>query len=275
MDSGHRSLSQTAKQRYEAEGPNCALLPMVIGCLGDFTAAVSAFQSADAPFWFRGHGDFRWGLSPSALRLRKRSGRDRALELAYEFKRRAASGLEYLPADDNLLEWCQIAQHYGIPTRMLDWTETASVALYFACQHAATDGAVFILEPRDLNKQLSPSEFRILDYDHDKTRIDSYMALDGERVEGRSGKPTIAILPSWHSPRIERQRGTFTIHGSKNFTLTSDQAPSLMYVPVPRQAKRALLRELERTAGVDEMSNFPEPEHIAAQIVRRARLTSL
>jgi hypothetical protein len=57
------------------------------------------------------------------------------------------------------------------------------------------------------------------------------------------------------------QKGVFTLHGSR-FDLDKDQAPSLVALPIVREAKGQLLVELERI-GVDEMTIFPELEHSA------------
>jgi hypothetical protein len=68
------------------------------------------------------------------------------------------------------------------------------------------------------------------------------------------------------------QQGAFTLHGSKTFTLTGKQVPSLVYVPILKKYKKALSAELERF-GVSEMTIFPEPEHVCSFLKQSAKLS--
>jgi hypothetical protein len=49
---------------------------------------------------------------------------------------------------DDVGEWLPIMQHYGLPTRLLDWTTNLLVGLYFCCnQRKEEDGALFAFDP--------------------------------------------------------------------------------------------------------------------------------
>ena len=63
------------------------------------------------------------------------------------------------------------------------------------------------------------------------------------------------------------QKGKFTLHGAGKFALTSKQVPSLVGLAVLHEDKETLLGELQ-TIGIDEMSIFPEPEHVCSYICR-------
>ena len=106
----------------------------------------------DAPgdWIFRGHSSHQWNLAASVHRLT--GGLDWALDklvlferqVLSEFKRRASIFLPSRPASD--WEWMVIAQHFGLPTRILDWTENPLVALYFSVRdskEASRDGTLF------------------------------------------------------------------------------------------------------------------------------------
>jgi hypothetical protein len=249
--------------------------PRPITTLGEFFDICEQTLKPDTEYWFRGHADSRWTLTPSALRYPNARQRNAALNLLATFKRYAETTLPHAPAPREELKWVQIARHYGLPTRLLDWTRNAAVALYFACMcppRADVDGAVFRFNPVDLNRNADLKNARILDAHSDARKIAKYLTLSG-RTDAR-GPSTIAINPAWNSERILRQQGAFTLHGSREFTLTAEQAPSLVCWRVPGARKQQLLRELER-AGTNEMTIFPEPEHICRYLVWKEKLDVL
>jgi hypothetical protein len=261
------------KRRQKETGFFCRMHPRPITELGEFFSMCGGVLKEDTEYWFRGHADLQWTLTPSALRYDTAAKRDRALGLLHVFKRYAETKLPHLPEPKEELKWVQLARHYGLPTRLLDWTRNAAIALYFACERRAdgtdTDGAVYMLNPEDLNRMAYPKDPRIYDAHSDAKRIARYLALSGS--EDEDGLKTIAMNPVWNDERIVLQQGVFTLHGSVEFTLTADQAPSLVYFCVPTGHKQRILRELER-AGICEMSIYPETEHMCRYLVWREKL---
>lgn len=118
---------------------------------------------------YRGQSCAEWSLAPSFTRLCSRLGyeRPRALEIEKliqrRFKERAHLHLEqrFLPAGSGsiiqtaaLCEWWSLMQHYRAPTRLLDWTHSPLVALYFAVRDRwETDGAVWCLHRPTLRER--------------------------------------------------------------------------------------------------------------------------
>jgi len=125
------------------------------------------------------------------------------------------------------------------------------------------------MNPIDLNRASFPSKPRILDQHQDAKTIAKYLQLTGSSSSSRK-LATLAISPIWNSERIMAQKGAFTLHGTE-FALNSEQAPSLVAVPIFREAKSALQRDLERI-GMDEMTLYPELEHACRFLRRRAGL---
>jgi hypothetical protein len=102
------------------------------------------------PVWFRGQSEFNWKLTPSVARVT--GGIDAEFALVKRFKQNALSFLTNRPLSE--WDWLFLMQHYGVPTRLLDWTESPLVALYFAVSeidHLGEDGALWCLLPKELN----------------------------------------------------------------------------------------------------------------------------
>jgi hypothetical protein len=245
---------------------DCQIVRSRVASLADFFALVDSLTS-DERFWFRGHSKVSHELVPSALRYRSKPQRDAALALLGEFQRIAEHKIPRPPARHELFEWIQVAQHYGLPTRLLDWTESPTVGLFFACVGSPSDdGILFSMNPAELNALGPGKAKRILTARADAGLLKRYQALGGSSA-GKRGGFALAINPIWNSERLIAQRGVFTLHGSR-FALDQVQAPSLIGIPLPHEAKPFLLRQLS-TVGVDRLTLFPELEHTCRYLRER------
>jgi FRG domain len=262
------SLTVAEAKRFKSCPVRCPKLPHRVTSLADYIQVISSTVSGNERFWFRGHDDPSYSLTPSALRYEKTKDRQTALNLISDFKRVAEIKLPRPPDPQDELKWAQIAQHYGLPTRLLDWTESATTALYFACLNPDFDGIVFVLNPVDLNRlsdRLKPS---ILDPQRDEAVILRY--LKSKPKESKSRAYPRAINPVWNSDRLILQKGVFTLHGTR-FSLDAGGLPSLAAVLILKEFKLILLSQLQRV-GVDEMTLFPELEHSCRHLVRLSGL---
>jgi hypothetical protein len=262
-------LPGKVRKEYERTGPDCPVYDYYVRDLSDYFAVFNTLLTEDRVFWFRGHSDLQYRFTPSALRYRTESQRNKALGLLAEFRRLGEIKIEKPPSPEDNLKWLQLAQHYGLPTRLLDWTENAAAALYFACRRPDRHGLVGVLNPIDLNRVVDSNRPRIFDAHLDANVITPYLNLTG-RINPR-GRRTIAVLPILNSERIVLQKGVFTLHGSRAFALDRTQVPSLVYLPVLKEVKERLLAELDRV-GINEMSLFPELEHICTHLKKKAKL---
>jgi hypothetical protein len=99
---------------------------------------------------FRGQSNSSWGLKSSFERAAEDIDPERwpILEhnMLLEFKRHAHHFVRHVPKDNSLVEWLAIMQHYGCPTRLLDFTRSAYIALFFAVANASNDSAIWAID---------------------------------------------------------------------------------------------------------------------------------
>jgi FRG domain len=94
------------------------------------------------PWIFRGQSSARWSLASALERTTRTISFEQAEQyLLREFKRRAHHHLRSEELPRTLGEWLALMQHYGTPTRMLDFTWSPYVAAYFAFEDPPADGA--------------------------------------------------------------------------------------------------------------------------------------
>ncbi len=266
-----RKTKPAYSRLYGACPVECPIGAKPVRSLSGYLAKLDpAFKSQSGHRWFRGHADLTWRLAPSALRYRKPEHIRKALGLLVDFRRAADFRIDRPPPFGDGLKWMQLAQHYGLHTRLMDWTSNAAAALYFACLQPNKNGMVFYMDPTDLNFSLLKGARRLLDPEEDQKLIAPYIHLT-ERRDPRGRHRTVAIQPVINSERIQLQRSAFTLHGNRKFALTDGEAPSLCYIPVLAGDKPKLLDQLG-AVGIDEMSIFPEPEHICSHLKRAAGL---
>lgn len=218
--------------------------------------------------WFRGQNSADWKLQPSLYRYvpTVRPIRQLEDEIRQEFIVRAPSlGTE---RPQNNWEWYFLMQHSGAPTRLLDWTESALIALFFAVRNKSdnSDAVVWILEPWMLNKYVIQLDEVIApgaETGMVQSQIDRYSPWLPDRYanEAKLEKELpVAIYPTHFSRRISSQRSCFTIHGSDfdGFNhLPIEIRPYLQKVIIPGSQVKEIEHSLS-VLGIDELTVFPD-----------------
>jgi FRG domain/SET domain len=248
--------------------------------LGEFTGIVTELTRRDLELWFRGQSSAEWGLLPKLYRddspiagdgvdaADTRSDDDENREA---FIRQAANLSDIRVSDK--WDWYFVMQHYGMRTRLLDWTDGALLGLYFALRESKgyDDAAVWVLDPFQLNKKVVGKAEVIPTGDpgtakDDKRRYERWL---GDRfARGRWPRKPVAIYPGHIMRRIGAQRSCFTIHGLDRRPLELIARRSGIFVRkivIPSWNVTSMRRTLE-TCGIDETTVFPDLEGLSRQV---------
>src|SRR5262249_35390508 len=217
-------------------------------------------------YWFRGQtkAEAGWSLTPKVYRedfgpvgMTSEERFKKECQLNQDFRVMSA-GLRR--GGEEPVDLYFLQQHYGMPTRLLDWTNNPLAALYFACSGDWSDvGEVFMMDVY----QLPQPEDKGLQGIATSGRKEIQDAIEVISSWGGAGaEPTriIAVRPDYFDRRISLQRGCFTLHGPDHQTLTPDQNPTLTSVKIASDHhKQKILRQLT-LLGVDHFSIYGDLE---------------
>lgn len=129
-----------------------------VGCWKDFEdfheSLLTGRDPAKVMWVFRGQADFSWELKTALDRAADDFSLNREdlplIEegMVREFQRRVGTSRADidLPARSNILAWLALMRHHGAPTRLLDWSYSLYVALFFAVETAREDSAVWAID---------------------------------------------------------------------------------------------------------------------------------
>lgn len=173
-----------------------------------------------------------------------------------------------------LIDWWAVMQHYGAPTRLLDWTLSPFVAAYFAVEREAEQpGAVYLLQPYKLHEANSLSN--------------EYKALQASETvwDGAATKASFVMAYAqsrYSATRMIAQQGHYTVctdvlgdHGdviAKTMPPQGDsKSPPFYRLVIPAELKPEFRQHL-RTMNVTASSLFPGVDGLGRSIAERIRL---
>ena len=230
--------------------------------ISDFIEVIQRYKSTEG--WdFRGQAKLCWPLVPKAGRdqyfcrpnplIRNNDHIQVSGDLGRfdQWKHHAVAIRDPLPANE--FDCLAYAQHYGLATRLLDWTTNPLVALFFAVEtDLATDGAVFCYFPL----QTVPRATAILD----------------------EYKLTARFVPPQFDRRIVAQSGVFSYHYDPRAPIEAEIIPShapyigpdtrgknLAVIKVPAAQKESFQARLSEL-GITKRTLFPDLDGVSAYV---------
>jgi len=261
-----------------------ALGPQVIDCRtwADLDNAIEVLVG-DQPYqWlFRGQRVSRWPLQPTIERiLGSRSQLDIEQRLLNEFRSKAHLYTPHLPPMDDVLGWFSVMQHHGIATRLLDWTYSAYVGLFFAIGSQSSDeeGALWAVHAdtlttafrREAKTVLRSTYGRVSGRDPEDFKN---IALPPAFSRGPSPGLVATMLPSFHVSRLSSQQGCFLVNCNYRMAFEESLAGMmseatgawLFKIVFPQTLRAVILRRLMHF-NIHPATLFPDLEGLAAFI---------
>ncbi|RYE19788.1 MAG: FRG domain-containing protein [Sphingobacteriaceae bacterium] len=258
---------------------------IIINDLPDVMSSVSSLLELARPnfLWFRGISKESYKLVPTIYRHSEKKTIDDLLELEEQIMSRFSQRSIPFRTRELAGDWEPLfyMQHFGIPTRLLDWTENPLVALFFALTGAITDGStdnavIWIVNPMLWNKHMMS-----------QMRAERIFAPGEDALKGfvpptpitplrRADRNTVPVFMNgtYNSPRIVAQRGGFSIFGTDVTPLeevfehsASLPVDCLVKLVIPNDKIQYLLSSITSLGTTDSVI-YPDMEGLGREIKR-------
>lgn len=257
------------------------IMEHVPGSFSELLEFIEKFQNSRDISWYRGTGNASYSLVPTLARRTPALTPEQLNKIERGIANTFAQRSPPFVRMDFANEWKMLfyMQHYGIPTRLLDWSESPFVGLYFALTsvgrdkkgNPTSDVALWMCDPVAWNRTaLSHISFSGSVLDETCEEIKAYSPSSD--VDQRATIP-IMIYGTHNSPRIVAQRGVFSLFGKgvegMEATFSNGKFPSesLVKITISKKFINDLLISLHRK-GFAESTIYPDLHGLSLEIKR-------
>ncbi len=182
-----------------------------------------------------------------------------------------------------------LLQHYGIPTRLLDVTENALIALYFACEDEdiKNDGIIYIFKDNELSLEDSQIIEKLAEsyqLPYVERNISSFLRCDSRETESIKNLCSnyIIVRSSIKSQRQYNQAGCFILFPNKitennDFGLKIDKTPGKIYkkIKVDKNSKKSILETLS-LLGITKSFIYPDRiDYVGTDMLKKIDLKNM
>jgi hypothetical protein len=238
-----------------------------VGCIRDL-----GYDDQDP--WYRGHWNSRWPLVPL---VRRAFDEDVELTLLLRFSLFAGTRHQGRSPDrGDLAGWMSLAQHYGLPTRLLDWSRSPPISLWFAMTETGGPAAV-AMGSRSKSESAAVWVLRPLGVNRTFLKQEAVLPLSANEFEELTAhlriRHTYAAVSCYESdPRMAMQQATFTLHGSKHPLERHESVGTwLDQIVVDSRARETITQDLWRL-GIRRSTLFPDLTSLADELANDPRI---
>lgn len=222
--------------------------------------------------WFRGHPEIGWQLLPKVERQdfiesAKKAGTNGEDYERTIFRQFIIRAPHLLPPNAELTDKYFLAQHHGLPTRLLDWSTNPLVGLFFAAaKDSDKDGRVFVMYSRDGTEE----SFGDVVYQDDENVTKCIQEIYKGGSEEENNVYPLRIIPNAQHGRILSQASRFTLHPIKSKKLEELNNIIFSYNILSKN-KVSIMEELS-VLNVNWSTLFPDIDHIVKEIKFQAKI---
>lgn len=243
---------------------------IVINSIDSMVMQIKKFRDKyqEQPIWFRGQRNSSWNLIPSIQRGDLHTKENFITNDFYIYVNQIEDNA---PDKTNYAAWMSLMQHYGLPTRILDWSTSPLIASYFALEknrEESNDACIWVLLPRRVNKREGFGEYV---YPIDAYTIQEMLIpafKNNAELEEKFKDKIIACHSVEKNLRMYSQQSAFTVHNSMKKLEDICDSETLFKLIIPAEYKQEFYDSIS-VLGISTSFIYPDMEHVSKDIINK------